>query len=225
MREEMSRRPAPRSKPPDVPSGANGCSAAITASPTSRPRASLAPIARALPVPALVRLSLWTTRSSALSSSLVLIALPHRGRRDTPSPARISAARRGGCRTNLARWRNLQQGAVLPGGCRTTLKQDSGQGTAQIRFMRASRRCCRPRRRRCTRGRHPRFAGCVGGINNEDAPRRLCATASAHCDSAVRRRRSVPSEAAAMRISVERSDRSPPDTAAVCDGRTPRQPG
>jgi hypothetical protein len=78
---------------------------------------------------------------------------------------------------NLARWRNLQQGAVLPGGCRTTLKQDSGQGTAQIRFMRASRRCCRPRRRRCTRGRHPRFAGCVGGINNEDAPRRLCATA------------------------------------------------
>jgi hypothetical protein len=48
----------------DVPSGANGCSAAITASPTSRPRASLASIARALPVPALVRLLLWTKSDS-----------------------------------------------------------------------------------------------------------------------------------------------------------------
>jgi hypothetical protein len=64
VREEMSRRPAPRSKPPDVPSGANGCSAAITASPTSRPRASLASIARALPVPALVRLARWTKSDS-----------------------------------------------------------------------------------------------------------------------------------------------------------------
>jgi hypothetical protein len=36
VREEMSRHPAPRTKSPDVPSGAKGCSAAITAPPTSR---------------------------------------------------------------------------------------------------------------------------------------------------------------------------------------------
>jgi len=78
VREENSRRPAPRSSRRTFRAAQNGCSAAITAPP--RP-ASPASIARALPVPALVRLSLRTeavAQRVGLSSVLTTICVYRR---------------------------------------------------------------------------------------------------------------------------------------------------
>jgi hypothetical protein len=84
----------------------------------------------------------------------------------------LARAARGGCRTGLLRWRNLQCGAVLPCGRRTTTRQDGRPPTPSNRPPETSIAGSGRRRRWWT---PPGLPVCVVGIDNEErSVPRLC---------------------------------------------------